>query len=68
MHCGVIWLITPFQGVIFILKPVCHYGLALAIKIAIFGPLYPWIGAWKGALSKGKNGPKCHESSGATDA
>ena len=26
----------------------CHVGLVFAIEIAIFGPLEPWIGAWKG--------------------
>ena len=25
-----------------------HFGLVLALKIAIFGPLEPWIGAWNG--------------------
>ena len=26
----------------------CHVGLVFAIEIAIFLPLEPWIGAWKG--------------------
>ena len=30
------------------LEQACHFGLVLAVEIAIFEPLGPWIGAWKG--------------------
>ena len=30
------------------LEQPSHLGVVLAIKIAIFGPLEPWIGAWNG--------------------
>ena len=30
------------------LELACHFGLVLAVEIAIFVPLGPWISAWKG--------------------
>ena len=62
----IIWKVLTVQCVVLILTPSitwstfqvgrssleqpCHFGLILAIKRVIFGPLEPWIGAWKGQI------------------